>query len=304
MPAVGPTAYAGVADLLGNSGYIRDPSQINSSILQILLNTSSRFIDEKCGRFFYNDGQYRRFFDGEATRELTLWPDFFAKFGTIAACAKGTTTVTFTPGPYSPVPAAGDILTLDIGANFEQVTIATGGVGSPTGNAYPLTLTVGTAFGHVVNTIANSTVLQFAFYENQPLAQWLTVQGDGVTGGATNYFFWPTNPKPYLATGSVVQAPWHGLNMPLIPVSNTTYLPTPRPGTATIAMTTNWGWPAVPELIKELCLKMTARAWLSRQDSWAQTSGDSTMGVVDMSHHFDTRDEALLIESGFVRLAV
>jgi hypothetical protein len=304
MPAVGPVAYAAVSDLLGNTGYIRDPSGVNSTILQILLNTSSRFIDEKCGRFFYNDGQYRRFIDGEGSRTLTFWPDFFSKFGTIASCVRGATSLSFTLGPYSPPPVAGDLLILDIGSNYEQVTIATGGVGSPTGNVYPLTLVAGTAFAHPASTIANTTLLQFAFYENQPLSQWLSVQGDGVTGGATNYYFWPTNPKPYLVTGSALQSPWMGINMPLIPVSNTTYLPTPRPGTATIGMTTNWGWPAVPDLIKELCLKMTARAWLSRQDSWAQTSGDSTIGTVDMSHHFDTRDEALLIESGLVRLVV
>ena len=300
MPAVGPTPYASVADLVGNTGYIRDPSAANSAILQILINTACRFIDEKCGRFFFNDGSYRRFFDGEAIRELTFWPDFFFKFGTIAQANKGVTSLTFTQGPYSPVPVANDVLTIDIGAAFELATVSSVAGTGP----YTLNLSAGTGFAHPANTVVNTAQMQFAFYENQPLSQWLTVQGDGVTGGATNWFVQPTNPKPYVATGAVVQAPWYGINMPLIPVSNTTYLPTPRPGTATLALTANWGWPAVPELIKELTLKMAARAWLARQDAWAQTSGDASMGVVDMSNHFDTRDEALLIESGLVRLAI
>lgn len=305
MAAIGPVAYASVADLFGaTSGYLSTPSPSqNATIATILLNAASRFIDEKCGRFFYNDGSYRRFFDGQASREITLpGPDFFCKFGTIASVGKAATTLSFTPGPYSPVPVAGDVLSLDIGSAYETVTISA--VGSISAGAYPLTLSSGTSFGHPSGTIANTTQIIFAFYENQPIAQWLQVQGDGLTGGATNYYFWPTNPKPYLATNQVVQVPWQGINMPMIPVSNTTYLPTPRPGTATIAITANWGWPAVPDLIKDLTLKLAARAWEHRGAGWQPEAADAAIAGQSMSHHFDTRDEELLVSSGFVRMAV
>lgn len=301
MPAVAPLAYASVADLFGSSAYVRDPDPgINAIIASTLLNTSSRFIDEKCGRYFYDGGQYLRFFDGQAEREITVWPDFFGAVGTISAANSGATTLTFTGGPGSVPPSVSDQMALDIGSNYEVVTIQ--GV---SGTASPFLLTVTrTSFGHPAGTLACAMVPQLAYYENQPFNQWLAVQGDGVTAGSTNWMLWPSNPKPYLATGNTAMTPWQGWNMPYIPVSNTTYLPTPRPGSRTIAMTAHWGWPVVPDLIKELTLKMTARAWMARQDAWAHTSADSNAGVVDMSHHFDSSDEALLIESGYVRLAV
>lgn len=299
MPAIAPIAYATTADLFGAQGYVRDPSQANSPIATTLLNVASRFIDEKCGRFFYDGGQYRRFFDGGATREVTIWPDLWGAVGTIAAAVRGATTLTFTAGPNSPPPSVSDVLAVDIGTNYEQVTVAAvSGIG-------PYTLTVSaTAFGHPAATIVSAVIPSLAYYENQPFSQWLSVQGDGVSAGNSNFFLKPTDPKPYLTTGSQFAAPWYGFDMPAIPVSNTAYLPTPRPGSRTIAITAHWGWPAVPELIRDLCLKMGARAWLARQDAWAHTSGDATMGTMNMSHHFDSRDEALLIESGYVRLAV
>lgn len=302
MPATGPIAYASSADLFGPQGYVRDPGPVNAPIATTLLNMASRFIDEKCGRFFYTDGTYQRFFDGHASREVTIWPDFYGKFGTIAACNANASTLTFTQAPQQggPAPVAGDRFQLDIGGSNEQVTVASVSGSGP----YTLTLSPGTTFGHLAGTIATTVKVQFAYYENQPFNQWLTVQGDGLTGGSTNWMLWPTNPKPYLITSSTATTPWQGFNLPMIPVTGTAYLPTPRPGSRTIAMTAYWGWPAIPDLIKDLVLKMTARAWLSRQDAWAHTSGDQSMGMVNMSHHFDSRDEALLIESGYVRMAI
>lgn len=310
MPS-GPQAYAAVSDLFNpTAGYLSNPGPTqNSQIAQILLNVASRFIDEKCGRFFYNDGYYRRFFDGQPSREITLsGPDLYCTFGTIAACSRGATSLTLTPGPFSSAPVAGQTLSLDIGASYEQVSLSA--VGAFSGGTYPLTLNAGTAFSHPTLTIANTLTLQFAYYENQPLNQWLTVQGDGLTGGATNYYLWPTNPKSYISTVTTgqtlaLQTPWQGLNMPLIPVSNTTYLPTPRPGTATIAITGNWGWPGVPDLIKDLTLKLAARAWEHRSAGWqSETADGQVSGSLSMSHHFDTRDEELLMSSGYVRWAV
>jgi hypothetical protein len=314
MPQVGPVAYAATADLLGSaSAYIRDPSStVNATIATILLNSASRFIDEKCGRFFYNDGSYTRFFDGGSrpARQVTVWPDMFASIGTVAPAGAGATSLTFTPAPgVTRAPIQGDTLALDIGLSYEQVAIN----GAVTGTGPYVCPVATTRFAHVANgtqnPIASTMLVQFLFYENQPqflngIPQWLTVPGDGLTAGSTNFMLWPTNPKPYVNTGVLAQAPWQGFDLPSIPVSNTIYLPTPRPGNRTIAITCNWGWVAVADLIKDLTLKMASRAWLSRQDAWAATSGDASIGTVDMSHHFDSRDEALLIESGFVRLAI
>lgn len=305
MPAVGPVAYASVSDLFGAAGgYLASPSPTqNSMIAQTLLNVASRFIDEKCGRFFYNDGSYLRYFDGISTREMTIWPDMFGKFGSIAACSAGATMLTFTQAAQAPGPApvAGDVLVLDVGASNEQVSVS-----SVTGSGpYTVVVSPGTRFAHPATTIASTVLVQFAFYENQPFNQWVTIQGDGITAGSTNWMLWPTNPKPFNTTGSTAVTPWQGFNMPMIPVSGTTYLPTPRPGSRTVAITANWGWPAVPDLIKDLTLKLAARAWEHRGAGWSSEPADAAVsGGLNMSHHFDTRDEELLISSGYVRWSV
>src|SRR5215472_2817633 len=302
MPGVGPVAYAAPSDVMGATAYLRDPSStINSTIMTTLLNVASRFIDEKCGRFFYNDGQYLGWVSiDSATDEITATKDFFGKIGTIAAVSAGATTLSFTStaGVEDVIsPAVNDVIFLDIGAPYESVTVS-----AVSGSAPTFTLTTSaTKFAHAANTIATSILVQFAFYENQPFSQWLTVPGDGVTAGASNYFLWPTSPKPYIVTGNTFLAPWQGFNMPAIPVSNTTYLPTPRPGSRTVAITANWGWPGVPDLIKDMTIKLAARAWEARAAGWAVTSGDASVGTIDMSHHFDSRDEELLTSSGFVR---
>lgn len=306
MPGAGPIAYASATDLMGStSAYLRDPSStVNSAIATTLLNAASRFIDEKCGRFFYNDGSYLGYLSTRANREVTGTKDFFGKIGTIASVGVGATSMVFTSvaGIEDVIaPAQNDVFYLDIGSGYESVMINGAVTGAAPTFTCPITATL---FSHPAGTIATSILIQMAFYENQARSQWVTVPGDGITPGASNYFLWPTSPKPYIQTGATFLAPWQGFDLPLIPVSNTTYLPTPRPGRNTVAMIANWGWPGIPDLIKDLTLKMASRAWLSRAAEWAQTSGDSSIGTVDMSHHFDSRDEALLIESGFVRIAV
>jgi hypothetical protein len=303
MPGTGPVAYASVADLFGApAGYLASPSVAqNSVIAQTLLNVASRFIDEKCGRFFYDDGYYVRYFNQRMpSREITIWPDAFGKAGTIGAVAAGATSLTYTL-TYGAAPIQGDVLVLDVTNNLEKVTI--NGVVTGTG---PYTCPIAaTQFGHIAGTLAASTFIQFGFYENQPLPQWVTVPGDGYTPGLGNWYAWPDQPKP-IATGTSLIAPWQGFDLPLIPVSNTTYLPTPRPGARTVAITAHWGYPIVPDLIRDITLKLAARAWEHRGAGWQAAAGDdeSSGGGLNMSHHFDTRDEEILIASGYVRWAV
>src|SRR5262252_276178 len=119
MPGVGPIAYAGVSDVMGAGAYLRDPSSsINTQIMTTLLNAASRFIDEKCGRFFYNDGSYLGYISIDSpTREVTATKDFFGKVGTIGAVGVGATSVVFTStaGLEDVIaPVNGDVLYLDI----------------------------------------------------------------------------------------------------------------------------------------------------------------------------------------------
>src|SRR5215472_3959537 len=177
MPGVGPVAYAASTDLMGPNAYLRDPSQtINATIATTLLNAASRFIDEKCGRFFYNDGVYLGYLSpgSSPSRSFTSMKDFFGKVGTIGTVSAGATSMVFTStaGLEDVIaPTLNDIFYLDIGAGYESVTVN----GTVTGSAPTFTCPItATKFAHPANTIATSILVQFAFYENQPFSQWLT----------------------------------------------------------------------------------------------------------------------------------
>ena len=145
------------------------------------------------------------------------------------------------------------------------------------------------------------TKLQQAHYESEPVANWITVAGDGVTPGSTNYWLFPANPK---LIGSVSDQtafrPAYGLDLAIIPIANSTYLPSFMPGYRTVALTASWGWPVVPDDIKNLTLKMLARMWNQYQSSWADAKGAPEIGVIDISKYFDAQDEYMLIASDYV----
>jgi hypothetical protein len=92
---------------------------------------------------------------------------------------------------------------------------------------------------------------------------------------------------------NVSRWPWTAIDIAHIPISSTTFLPTTIPGYATVRMATHWGWPVVPDLIKDLTCKYAARLWRMRQ-----------VGEIDTHLHFDPSDEALLLSSGYKRVYI
>lgn len=144
-----------------------------------------------------------------------------------------------------------------------------------------------------------TTVMQ-AHFENEPLANWITVQGDGITPGASNFWFFPSNPQLIGSSSNTATRPYYGIDLAIIPQPNTTYLPSFVPGYKTISITANWGWQEVPDDIKNLTLKMAARMWNQFQASWADAKGAPEIGVIDISKYFDAQDEFMLISSDYI----
>ena len=145
------------------------------------------------------------------------------------------------------------------------------------------------------------TALKQAHFENEPTSTWITVSGDGVTPGSTNFWFFPANPRLIGSTADqTAQRPYNGVDLAIIPSPNTTYLPSFMPGYRTISVTANWGWPQIPDDIKDMTLKVAARMWNQYQASWAIERGTPEIGVMDVSKHFDMEDEHLLIASDYV----
>ena len=66
----------------------------------------------------------------------------------------------------------------------------------------------------------------------------------------------------------------------------------------------HWGWPVVPDLIKDLTCKYAARLWRRRQtgeNSEGRGGATDATGIGTASELFDAQDEALLLSSGYKR---
>lgn len=231
--------YAALADVATYAPGLDTIS--NATILNSLLNAASRFIDSRTGRFFYDDGYYKKYF-----HSLTA-------SGEISFIASLTTEDDFFP-----------------------------------------------------DAVSGMTV-ELAYFENQPLNQRLTLQGptfnaDGSYAPPTNYFPYPPNPRRVGAAASpTLRKPYYGIDIAYLPISGTTFIPMIVGGRMVCGITAHWGWPAVPDVIKDLTCKMVVRAWKAVQAGHQLEAGSPEIGgVVNMSRHFDERDLDLLVTSELV----
>lgn len=147
------------------------------------------------------------------------------------------------------------------------------------------------------------TTVTLAYYENQLLNQWLTLNGDGITP-PSNFYLWPPNPKGYSSLGVYNLKPWWGLDLAHVPSPNTQFLPVAMGGYKTIGINASWGWPAVPDTIMDIAAKAVSRAWMSLQAGHQVTGGSAEIGRIDMSRHFDEKDLEILASSEWVALAI
>lgn len=275
MPA---SAYIGEQDI---PTYLKDVNPApNAQAWTFFASVVSRWIDEQLGQYFYSDVYETKLLDGVSDPEIdTGAHPFYGKVGNIAACLKGATSLIYTPY-RGPIPNIGDTLTLDTAIPQEQVTVGA----TPTNNGdgtWTLTISPGTQFAHVAKTSSTNIAVQLAYFENQPIANWTQVlSGDGVRP-PSNFFCWPRRPQNAGSSADPTQRkPWYGITIASIPISNTTYLPTPIPGNLTVAITANWGWPAVPDLVKDFVGRTTAKVWRSRGVGWADEIGSASEGTV------------------------
>jgi hypothetical protein len=294
MPA---SSYATVQDVFGSGGYLRDPNAIaNAQIVTTLLGVSSRIIDQATGQFFYDDGAYTRYINGVGGPRIDTDHPFFGSSGTIGAASKGATSLTYTASMFAPrVPVINEPIVIDTGANREVVT--------PTviSGSGPYTLTVpATSFAHAAGVPATTIQIQIAYFENQPTAQWIQqLDGDGYTP-PSNFYLWPNVPR---RVGSIndytAMKPWMGIDLPMIPISNTLWLPTTMIGKATIGITAHWGWPVVPDLIKDITCKLGARLWRKRQAGEGDVTGaGGLIASGSMRELLDAADWMILNQSG------
>lgn len=304
---MGAIAYATASDVLGPQGYLRDPNiQANNAIITTLCNVASRLVDDALGsggtQFFYDDGYYFQPIDSQGQSHIDPRRPFFFSSGTIASCSKGATSLTYTASALAPaVPQINDSITLDVGANRETLVIS-----NVTGTG-PYTLTVpATGFAHAASTLATTIQIELRYFENQPQNQVIvTLDGDGVTA-PSNFFVYPRE-RPRIGAlnqtipDSTSRWPYYGIDISHIPISSTTFLPSSIPGYMTVRVAAHWGWPVVPDAIKDLTCKLVARLWRRRQSGEGANTGNEVTGIGAIGELFDASDELNLLGAAYKR---
>lgn len=280
--------------------------------LQTLAHAASRFIDSVTGQMFYREQTATKYIplvdpmgSMQGNRQVMSKQPFFpAKIGYLnSAASAGATSVSYA-STDGVVPVANDAFVLDDGLNAEIIT-----VNSVVGGSSPYTLnlpagqSLAYAHGAGVYSFLQISIL-LAYYENQPRANWLTLVGDG-KNPPSNYFFWPSNVRSFSAAGTAYYKPWWGFDLAHIPSPNTQFLPLGMGGYATVAITAGWGWPAVPDVIADLCAKAVVRAWKSLQAGQRMEGGSPTIGgTINMAQHFDEKDLEILANSEWIALSL
>jgi len=126
------------------------------------------------------------------------------------------------------------------------------------------------------------------------------VTGNGITP-PSNFWLIPENPDLAGSTTSATALrPYYGIQLPTIATANTTPPAQFVLGRGTLGITATWGWPAVPDLVKNLTLKLSARAFQSMGTGWSGVKGSAETGFVDISVHWDPQDRKLLRSSDLI----
>lgn len=294
------TAYATMGDWQMYSPQVSIPA--NSQIGTFLLSAVSRWVDNQLGQYFYADGVSTKYFDssGEASIE-TGQHRFYGKIGTIGAVIAGATSMTFTK-QRGPAPVQGDVFILDVAGTQETVTV-TGAVTPNSDGTYTLPITA-TAFGHAAATSATTIQVRLAYFENQPLAQWVTILSGNGIAPPSNYFLYPRNPRNADSSADPTQLrPWEAIDIARIPISQTQFLPSSIPGYLTASVTANWGWPVVPDPIKDFTLRWAIKMWRSRESGWAESIGSAETGIVHEFLRLNAMDEATVLAHDYKQWA-
>lgn len=146
------------------------------------------------------------------------------------------------------------------------------------------------------------TALKIALTENNDPADstlWYTISGDGVTP-PSNFFLYPDNEREIgSVTDQTLKRPYYWLEIPSNPRATTTtdYLPRFTAGHRTVAITASWGWPAVPDEIKDITIKLVIRMWRAKEAGQTGAIGSSDYGSATIvAKYLDVGDIKTLSE--------
>lgn len=146
------------------------------------------------------------------------------------------------------------------------------------------------------------TQLRILKAENNSISdatQYDILAGDGVTP-PSNFYLLPENPELAGSTSSpTATKPYWGIQLPTVPTSTTSPPSIFVKGFRTVGITASWGWPAVPDVVKNITLKLAARAWQSKSTGWTDSTGSPDIGVKS-NFSLDPEDWYLLKRSDLI----
>jgi hypothetical protein len=137
------------------------------------------------------------------------------------------------------------------------------------------------------------TVLKVAQIENgnpNSPTDWITLTGDGITP-PSDFYLEPANQTYVGKAGDAHAKPFWWIQLPSFgPLISNTFRGYFTSGKRTVAITASWGWPAVPDEIKDIATKIVLRMWKSRESGWTGIVGSPETGTTSVLKYLDVND--------------
>lgn len=144
-----------------------------------------------------------------------------------------------------------------------------------------------------------ATTVKIAQRENADpgvTGDWVTLTGDGSTP-PSDFFLEPANETFIGKTGDTNRKPFSRIELPATaPSTSTTFQNGFMVGKRTLAVTPagGWGWPAIPDELKNICAKAVVRWWRAKEASFGGTTGSPETGTQVIQRYLDIEDIATL----------
>ncbi len=158
----------------------------------------------------------------------------------------------------------------------------------------PSSSTILRSFQMAKHDFYGATTIKIAQIENGDPAvstDWVQLTGDGITP-PSDFYLEPANETYVGMTGDAHAKPFDRIEIPATPPRiSTTFQAGFLPGKRTLSVTPpNWGWPAIPDEIKDIATKIVLRMWKSREAGWTGVVGSPEMGTAIVLKFLDIND--------------
>lgn len=137
------------------------------------------------------------------------------------------------------------------------------------------------------------TALKVAQIENGNPANpsdWITLTGDGITP-PSDFYLEPANQTFLGKDGSALVQPFWWVQLPAFgPLISTSFRGYFTSGKRTVSLTASWGWPAVPDDIQDITVKIVVRMFKAQSTGFTGVIGSPDGGQATILKYLDIND--------------